>query len=264
MGRTVEVFGLKLNVERIESERVDIERSDNKCDAPTIVFLHDSLGCIRTWRDFPEALSRATGCNAFIYDRQGHGLSCAFSESRKANYLLKEADILLELLRIEEIEKPILFGHSDGGSIALIAASLAPDDIRAVVTEGAHVFVEDITLGGIMAAKQQLASTNLFERVARYHGDKTKALFSAWMDTWLSEEYREFNIEHLLPDIQCPVLVLQGAHDEYGSARQVESIAGKVGGKSESVLIEDARHTPHKEATEITLKLAANFIRSLQ
>lgn len=251
----VEVAGLSLHVRRL---RLNLE------SGPTIVFLHDSLGSIALWRHFPEHLCRALNCNGLIYDRQGHGKSCRFSESRTPTYLHKEAEILDQLLAQCNVEEAILFGHSDGGSIALIAAALHPERIRGVVTEGAHVFVEEITLAGIREAKEQLATTNLRERVARYHGDKTDALFSAWIDTWLSPQYRDWNMEDLLPRIQCPVLAIQGVDDEFGSSKQVYAIAGQVGGLGQGVLIENARHNPHKENARATLDLVAEFLLSLR
>jgi pimeloyl-ACP methyl ester carboxylesterase len=231
--------------------------------ASTIVFLHDSLGSIALWRHFPESLCLATGCNGLIYDRQGHGKSCGFSEPRTPTYLHKEAAILDQLLTQEKVERAVLFGHSDGGSIALIAAALHPQRILGVISEGAHVFVEEITLAGIRAAQEQLTTTNLKERVARYHGAKTDAVFSAWIDTWLSAEYRDFNMEALLPLIKCPVLAIQGVDDEFGTVRQVEAIVSQAGGRAIGKIIDHARHSPHKEAAAVTLQLVADFVKSI-
>ena len=249
----VEVAGLGLYVRHLHLA----------LEAPTIVFLHDSLGSIALWRHFPESLCRATGCNGLVYDRQGYGRSCSFSEARTPRYLHKEADILAELLKQTGIAKAILFGHSDGGSIALIAAAEYPQKIIGVVSEGAHVFIEDITLAGIREAKEQLASTNLRERVAKYHGSKTDAVFSNWIDTWLSSEYQAFNMEDCLPKINCPVLAIQGVDDEFGTSRQIDAIVSQVAGPAVGKLIENARHTPHKEAAAYTLKLVAEFVGSI-
>lgn len=229
---------------------------------PTIVFLHDSLGSVALWRDFPEKLCLRTDCNGMIYDRQGYGKSCHFQETRTPLYLHKEADILEELLCRMRINDTILFGHSDGGSIALIGAALHGAGIRGVITEGAHVFVEEITLQGIREAKDALATTNLRQRVARYHKEKTDGVLSNWIDTWLSPEFHDFNIEALLPSIKCPVLAIQGLDDQFGTSKQVDAIAHQSGPNASGVLIEHARHTPHKEAEEATLTLACDFIRS--
>src|SRR5262249_27231343 len=147
---------------------------------PTIIFLHDSLGCIKLWRDFPKRLCKLTGCNGLIYDRQGYGESSPVSAARNKDYLEKEADILSALIKRLALDRVILFGHSDGGSISLIAAAKHPEHIAAVITEGAHVFVESITLDGIRAAKGQYATTDLRQRLERYHGDKTDTVFSIW------------------------------------------------------------------------------------
>lgn len=231
---------------------------------PTLVFLHDSLGCIRLWRDFPARLAAATGCPALVYDRRGYGQSAPFGgQPRGLDYLAAEAPVLDQLLEACAIERAILFGHSDGGSIALLAAALYPGRVAAVLTEGAHVFVEDLTLAGIRAARQQYHRTNLPERLARYHGPKTDAVFRAWTDTWLQPAFRAWNIEACLLRIQCPVLVLQGEADEYGTAAQVAAIAGQVSGPARGVLLPGAAHTPHKEAPDATLHLAAEFVRGV-
>lgn len=216
--------------------------------AGTLVFLHDSLGCTALWRDFPQELARAAGYNAFIYDRRGYGTSSPFSgKVRDKDYMEQEADVLATLLDACSIENPVLFGHSDGGTIALLAAAKYPTKIKAVLTEGAHVFVEDITLDGIEQVLEQFEHTDLPARLARYHGDKTQAVFDAWTQTWLADFYRDWNIENFLPQILCPVYVIQGEADEFGSIRQVQSITGKVSGPAASYMIPNAGHSPHKQ-----------------
>lgn len=228
---------------------------------PTLVFLHDSLGCISVWRDFPDVLASALGCHALIYDRRGYGRSAPFSGSpRQPTYLEDEARVLLQLLNAQAIERAILFGHSDGGSIALIAAALFPERMSAVITEGAHVFVEELSLAGIRDAQQALRTTDLRERLWRHHGDKTDAMTSAWIDVWLSPPFRDWNIEYVLPQVRCPMLVLQGVDDEFGTAEQVRAIANGVGGPVESHLIAGAQHTPHREMTDETVRLTVHFL----
>lgn len=230
-------------------------------ESPTLIFLHDSLGCIDLWRDFPEKLGEATHCNIIVYDRQGYGKSCPFEErERENNYLEVEADVLNALIEKCGIEEAILFGHSDGGSIALIAAAKYPTYIKAVITEGAHIFVEDITLKGIREAVKTFQTSNLKEKLQKYHGDKTESVFWAWAKTWLSDEFKSWNIEGFLPQIKCPVLVIQGENDEYGSQAQVNGIVKQVSGKKEKYIIPSVGHTPHKEASEIVLKYVINFI----
>lgn len=231
---------------------------------PTLVFLHDSLGCITLWRDFPKTLADLTQCNLFVYDRQGYGESAPFTnEKRDNNYLEKEADVLHDLLREKQIKKIILFGHSDGGSISLIYAAKYPAHVLGVITEGAHIFVEDITLNGIRAAVDLYQTTNLNEKLQKYHGDKTPALFNAWTQTWLSPAFRSWNIEQFLTAITCPVLVIQGDHDEYGSEKQVDGIIQQVKGRALKLMVPGVGHTPHKEALDEVLNHAAAFIASL-
>jgi pimeloyl-ACP methyl ester carboxylesterase len=226
---------------------------------PVLVFLHEALGCIAMWRDVPAQLSRMTGLPALLYDRHGHGRSAALPGSRDPDYLEREAlEILPQVLAAVGIVDAILIGHSDGGSIALIYASRYP--VRAVVTEAAHVFVEDVTLAGIRDAVEAWRGTALSERLARYHGDKTDALFLAWADTWLSDEFASWNIEDGLPRIACPVLAVQGEDDEYGSLRQVDAIVNGISGPAQSLVLPDCRHIPHLQAEDRLLPSIAAFV----
>jgi pimeloyl-ACP methyl ester carboxylesterase len=229
--------------------------------AGTIVFLHDSLGCIALWRDFPEQLALAAGYHAFIYDRRGYGGSSSFAEKqREKDYMEQEAEVLMELLEHCGIKDPVLFGHSDGGTIALLAAAKYPGQIKAVITEGAHVFVEGITIDGIEQVMEQFEHSDLPLRLARYHGDKTQAVFDAWTKTWLADFYRDWNIEHFLPQITCPVYVVQGEADEFGTIRQVQSITGKVSGPADHFLIPNAGHSPHKQAAYFLIQKIVLFL----
>ncbi len=231
---------------------------------PTIIFLHDSLGCIELWRDFPQKIGTQTQCNVLVYDRHGYGKSSAFdSEKRTIDYLEKEADVLNSIIEKFKINQAIFLGHSDGGSIAIIAASKYPEKTKGIITEGAHVFVEDITLSGIREAKEAYQKTNLKHKLTKYHGDKVEALFNAWTETWLSQEYKDWNIEKFLPTIYCPVLVIQGEKDEYGSKEQVNSIIYHVKGVSEKYEVPNVGHTPHKESEVLTLSKCAAFIKRI-
>ncbi len=232
--------------------------------SPTLIFLHDSLGCIELWRDFPQLLGQATICNVLVYDRQGYGKSEPFSSvDRNNNYLEIEADLLNALMEKLSIQTAILFGHSDGGSIALIAAAKYPEKIKGVITEGAHIFVEDITLKGIKDVVEAYRTTNLRQKLTKYHGDKTEAVFWAWAKMWLSEEFEFWNIEPFLPHIKCPVLVIQGEEDEYGSLEQVDGILSQVSGETQKLIIPSVAHTPHKEAKELVLAKTAAFINQI-
>ncbi|RBL91730.1 alpha/beta fold hydrolase [Chitinophaga flava] len=248
----------------ISGVSLKVKHKVEAADRPTIVFLHDSLGCIDLWRDFPEKLGKETHCNILVYDRQGYGQSGPFTDlSRGNNYLEKEADVLHELIQQTGIRQAILFGHSDGASIALIAAAKYPAAIIGLITEGAHIFVEDITLKGIRDAVVAYRTTNLKEKLTRYHGVKMDAVFAAWADTWLSETFKSWNIEKFLPQIICPILVIQGEHDEFGSMKQVTGIINQVSGKSTQLIMSSVGHTPHKEAGDEVLYHVVVFVKSV-
>ena len=236
-------------------------RTDTPARSP-IILLHEGLGSITQWKDFPEKLARATGRDILIYDRQGYGRSPALTEARRPDYLNRYAMIeLRQVIEALQIEDPILFGHSDGGSIALIYAAHYP--VKAVISAAAHVFVDDLCIQGIKTAVETWKTTDLKEKLARHHGDKTKQIFLAWADTWLTKEFRHWTIEALLPEITAPTLALQGEEDEYGLASQVHAIADGVSGPAERLLIPGCRHIPHLQAPEAVLQAAKGFLARL-
>lgn len=231
---------------------------------PTIIFLHDSLGCVQLWRDFPQKLAQVTQFNILIYDRLGYGKSDPMPTfERPTNYLELEADVLNDLLTVLEIDNIILFGHSDGATIALHSASKYPKRIKAVIVEAAHIFVDHLTLAGIAEAVKTYETTNLAERLAKYHGNKVDTLFKAWTKTWTRTDYQDWNIEYILPEITCPLLFIQGEADEYGTLEQVEKTISQVSGKAEKFIIPNTGHTPHKEAPEIVLNNVIPFIENI-
>jgi pimeloyl-ACP methyl ester carboxylesterase len=238
-----------------------IDVPDAPSDAPVLIFLHDSLGATSTWRDFPRRLAERVQLRAMSYDRRGYGRSGPFGESpRTPAYLEDEAQVLVELIGALRIERAVLFGHSDGGSIALVAAAIAPKRIVSVVTEGAHVFVEERTLNGIREAQQTFATTDLARRLVRHHGDKVDRVVTAWIDTWLAPEYRDWNIERYLSRIRCPVLAIQGDDDEYGTPAQVDAIVAGASPNARGMMIPGVGHTPHREAEALVLDAVADFI----
>lgn len=234
---------------------------DGAREGPTLVFLHEGLGSIALWRDFPSRLCERLGLPGLVYDRWGHGQSEPLDRPRDLRYLHDEAELFLPaVLAATGVEEPVLIGHSDGGTIALLYAARFPERPPAIVTEAAHVFVEDITVAGIQAAGRAYAGTDLAARLARYHGDRTDSLFRAWHDRWLSPEFRAWNIEAELAAIISPALVLQGEADQYGTRAQVDAIARGVSGPVETALLPGVGHTPHQEAAEEVLKLIAGFL----
>ena len=237
---------------------------ETPADSPVLVFLHEGLGSIGQWRDFPDAVCAATGCPALIYDRWGYGGSDPLTAPRKPHYLHDEALISLpEILKQCGIERPIFIGHSDGGSIALIYTGTYPERVLGIITEAAHVFVEDVTVEGIRRAVEVYERTDLKTRLAKFHGSNTDSMFHGWADTWLSPDFRNWNIEEYLPAITCPVLASQGKEDEYGTPAQIAAIAGKVSGPATACMIENCGHIPHIQAREKVLAKMVSFIRSL-
>lgn len=248
----------------INGMQLYVEHHHLYANRPTLVFLHDSLGCSQLWRAFPQKLAAAAGCNILMYDRLGYGQSAPMPEAdRPVHYMEDEAAVLDRLLDQLNIKDAILFGHSDGATIALITAAKYPERIKAIICEAAHIFVEEITLNGIREAIKAYRDTDLPLRLQKYHGTKTDRLFKAWTETWTREDYRNWNIEHLLTGISCPLLFIQGDADEYGSAEQVSSTIAAVRGSSQMYMIPGTGHTPHKETPELVLDTAAAFIKSI-
>jgi len=245
-------------------EGITVKRFQNYPGRPTIIFLHESLGCIELWREFPQELGEMTTYNVLVYDRLGYGKSEPFDNPERDNfYVENEADTLNLLLEKWDIDKAILFGHSDGGSIALIAAAKYPAKISGIITEGAHVFVEEVTLKGIREAIHAYRTTDLKTRLVKYHGRNTEDMFWAWAKIWTMETFRTWNIENFLGDIQCPALTIQGEEDEYGTLDQVESIMKRINRQSEKFIIPNIKHTPHKDIPELVLNKSAEFISLL-
>jgi pimeloyl-ACP methyl ester carboxylesterase len=249
---------------RLRVRKLTHTPSDSVNPLPVLVFLHEALGSIEQWRDFPSALAEATNCDALLYDRWGHGKSDPLDAKRTLSYVHDEAlDSLPQVLRESNVADVVLIGHSDGASIALIFAAEYPEVARGVISEAAHVFVEDITLAGIREAVKTYDTTRFQARLARYHGDNTEKIFRAWYETWLSPEFKTWNIEDCLPRIKCPVLVIQGEDDQYGTEAQVEAIARQVAGRSKCLLIPNCAHIPHRQARDIVAQEMTEFILTL-
>jgi pimeloyl-ACP methyl ester carboxylesterase len=231
---------------------------------PTLVFLHEGLGSVALWKNFPADVVAATGCPALVYSRYGYGKSDRLLAARGVDYMHREAlDVLPEVLHQLGIEAPILVGHSDGASIALIHTGSGRWPVRAVVAMAPHVFVEDITVQSIAEAKTTFESTDLAARLGRYHDDVVST-FWGWNDIWLHPDFRDWNIEEYLPGIAVPVLVIQGEDDQYGTEAQVEAIARQVSGPVETVMLPDCTHSAHQVQRDATIAAISGFVAKLR
>jgi pimeloyl-ACP methyl ester carboxylesterase len=239
------------------------DEPDNS-ERPVIVFLHEGLGCMQMWKDFPLNLCRATGYRGLMYDRYGYGQSDKIEEPRENDFLYREAaEILPELLDKLGIDQPVmLFGHSDGGTISLIFGALYPSRAAAIVAESSHIFIEPVTLRGIKNAINAYRNSNLKEKLEKYHGDKTDSMFYSWANVWTSEETAGWSIELILPEIISPVLAIQGEDDNYGTQLQTEIISSSVNGISRTLHIPECGHIPHHEQRETVLEHTSRFFSS--
>lgn len=233
--------------------------------APTIVLLHEGLGCLNLWRQFPQQLADATGLGVFAWSRAGFGRSDGIDLPRPLDYLEREAYVALpQVLTAARLERVILVGHSDGGTIALLyAAGPHRAQVVGVVTMAAHVFVEDVTLAGIEVTKRQFESGDLATKLYRWHGDNVGCAFHGWCDTWLHPGFRSWNIEAALATLVAPTLVIQGEDDAYGSRAQVDAIVAGVTGPVEPLLLPATGHTPHAEQPEPVLAAISQFVAQI-
>lgn len=247
--------------DRLEWRRVEPTVAGTDQERPCLVLLHEGLGCVALWRGFPEALVRATGLSAFSYSRVGYGRSSPAPGPLSLDYHQVEAHAVLpRVLAAAGIRHPILIGHSDGGTIALIYAATAEPAPLAVVTMAAHVFNEETTRRGIMEARKAFTGSDLRSRLAVYHGNNVDNAFWGWCDTWLSAGFRNWTVEAALPGVDCPVLVLQGECDQYGTAAQVSAIASGVSGPARALMLPDCGHAPHLEQPADTCAVLAAFL----
>jgi len=231
--------------------------------APTLVFLHEGLGSLSQWRTFPIELCSRLGCGGLVYSRCGHGKSDALTAPRSIHFMHDEATTVLpRLLEVFEIRRPILVGHSDGASIALIYAGSGGDPF-ALVLEAPHVFVEDVTVTRIAELRDMYRTTDLRTKLARHHTN-VDSLFQYWTEVWLRPEFRDWNIEGYLPDVRCPTLIIQGKQDEYGTDKQVHTLLSALGGRCEGIMLDDCGHAPHVDQPRHVEDIMARFIRGLE
>lgn len=238
---------------------VDVTSGDPRL--ATLVFLHEGLGSIDLWRGFPHDVRSALGDHAMVvYSRHGHGHSAAALMPRPATYMHHEADVVLPELRTAlDIDRTVLVGHSDGASIALLHAG-AGHAVEAIVLLAAHVFVEPESIRGIARARSTFDSTDMGVRMGRYHDDP-EATFRGWNDVWLSDEFRDWNIEDRLAAVAAPTLAVQGTGDEYGTVAQVDAIERGIGSRLERLVLDDVGHSPHLQARDRVVAAIVDFLK---
>lgn len=249
----------------VDGARLEVKRLPGEVDRPVLVFLHEGLGCIDMWQDFPARLAHISGCPALVYSRRGYGRSAPCRVPRPLTYMHQEGlDVLPELLKIADIGDHVLIGHSDGGSISLINAGGTPaPGLKAVITMAAHVFCETLSVTSIMEAKTFYEKADLRTRLAKYHRDNVDCAFWGWNNAWLDPAFMQWNIEAFLPHIHVPQLVMQCYDDPYGTIAQVEAIEKQSAGPVQVCMLEKCGHSPYKDQAQKTLEITSAFISHL-
>lgn len=226
-----------------------------------VVLLHDSLGCVALWRDFPERLAQASGRRVIAYDRLGFGRSTAHPGTLALNFVQDEAlgDFQAVCQQLE-LTRFAVMGHSVGGGMAVGCAAAWPQACEKLITESAQAFVEERTLEGIRNAKSQFAEPGQLARLQRYHGDKAEWVLRAWTNTWLSAEFSQWNLAPQLSQVHCPLLSLHGDNDEFGSTRHPEHITALAAGPTSLHVLPHCGHVPHREQADAVLTLVQAFL----
>ena len=249
---------------RLPSGRIEYRRVARGRERPVIVLLHEGLGCVALWKDFPERLAAATGCTVFAYSRFGYGASDAARLPRPLTYMHEEARVLSEVLDAADVGRCIPLGHSDGASIAVIHAGATRDQrIAGLALMAPHVFTEPHGLKSIAKAREAYERGELRERLGKYHGERVDHAFHGWSRAWLDDGFHAWNIEEYLPAIRAPALLIQGLEDEYGTLAQLEALERQRGGEETTVVLPGCRHSPHRDKPEETLDAVARFVGPL-
>lgn len=249
---TVSIAGQKLHYERYGSE----------FDRGPLVFLHEGLGSVELWRDFPRDVSSSTRRPALAYSRYGNGWSSPLTEPRRPGYMHDEAMVTLPKVIAELVAgAPILVGHSDGASIAIVYAG-AGHHLAGLVLIAPHVFVEPETVRSISAIRDRFPDSEMAEKMSKYHTDP-EATFYGWADIWLNPAFRSWNIEEYLPEVRCPMLLIQGDADEYGTVGQLDAIARGSGSAPQRLVIAGAGHSPHVSHPDLVTDAVVSFIERL-
>ncbi len=241
----------------IAGRQLDVEVKNERGARPTLVFLHEGLGSIGLWRSYPDDVITDSDHRGLVYSRQGHGWSEPVVGPRPLDFFEREAlEVLPPLLEAFDEPAPLIIGHSDGASMAIIYAAHHP--VKALVLLAPHVFVERVGVARIADLEKE--SEMLLERMTRHHRDPAGTL-RAWADVWLHPDFEAWNIEHLLGRIECPVLLIQGLDDEYGTMAQLDAVERQLAGPVERLEVENSGHSPHLSQPALTRQTTVDFIR---
>ncbi len=248
-----------------DGHRLEYRWAGERAAEPTLVLLHEGLGCVGMWRDFPERLAEGSGRGVFVYSRAGYGRSDPATLPRPVRYMHHEGLVVLpQVLEGAGIRRAVLVGHSDGGSIAIVhAGSGRARGVEGLILLAAHVFNEQICVDSIRAARTAYLEGALRERLERYHGARVDNAFWGWNDMWLHPDFWHWNIEEYLPGIRVPALVIQGREDPYGTAHQVDAIESAVSGPVQRLMLSGCGHSPHRDQPEATLAAISAFVAGL-
>lgn len=248
-----------------DGQNLDIEYAwlgADRPSTPTIVFLHEGLGSRAMWKDYPAQLCDALGWRGLVFSRPGYGRSLprAAGETWPVDYKQRQAyQVLPAFLSALAVERPWLFGHSDGASISLLYAAAFPERVRGVIALAPHLFVEDLAVRSIALVKETYATSDMPERLGRYHDDPD-AVFRRWNDIWLDPRFRAWNVEAEMRAIRCPVLAVQGEDDEYGTMTQIERLAA-LAPRVSLARLPDCRHSAHRDQPELLTEAVVGFVR---
>lgn len=246
----------------VAGRRLHVDRLGSGSARPPLVFLHEGLGSVDLWRGFPDGVANGSGHPGYVYSRYGNGWSTPLSGSRQPDYMHEEAlDVLPGVVEAIGVDSPILVGHSDGASIALIYAG-AGYRVSGLVLIAPHVFVEPNTVQSIAAIRDSFPSSDLPERMAKYHTDP-ETTFMGWADIWLSPAFRNWNIEEYVPGVSCPVLLIQGEADQYGTIRQLDAIDQGLDTPAERLMVPEAEHSPHLSHPDLVTETVVDFVNRI-
>jgi len=240
---------------------------NNVLDQLPIILIHDSLGCVQMWRDFAEYLAQTLAREVIAYDRLGFGKSSSVTQKPGFNFIEHEAKIVFpQLCQALTLQKAILFGHSVGGVMALTIASDSTSRslCQAVISESAQAYVQERTLTGILAAKEYFSNADAFAKLAKYHGEKAQWVLAAWTDIWLDPAFACWCLDAYLEAVKCPVLVMHGDQDEYGTTDFAHRIAQGVSGFSQTVILNNIKHVPHRQCPQKVVTSISSFLARIQ